>query len=178
MTNRADQHDLDKLDRWQKALTEPRTNNFPVYAVFLVSEADQAAHDIFRAFRKSFEQRDAGFGNLVIFGQHGVSSVLHALLSKLTLTQDSIPLLALLTSPDDSPVYILPLPPGDASDPNTGKLSDTPLELLSRVEKFSDQADKAFDDSGLTGLRWVPLPAPDLMTLVSHLAGQINEETK
>lgn len=174
MTNNADQHDLDKLDRWQKALTEPRTNSFPVYGVFLVSEADQTAHDIFRAFRNSFEQRDAGFGNLVIFGQHGVSSMVQALLSKFTLTQDSIPLLALLTSSDDSPVYILPLPPGGASDNTTGKLSDIPLGLLSRVEKFADQADKAFDDSGMTELRRIPLPAPDLKTLVSHLAGQIN----
>jgi hypothetical protein len=174
MTNRADQHDLDKLDRWQKALAEPRTNSFPVYAVFLVSEADQAAHDIFRAFRNSFEQRDAGFGNLVIFGQHGVSSMVHALLSRLTLAQDSIPILALFTSPYDSPVYILPLPPGGASNPNTGKLSDMPLELLARVEKFADQVDKAFDDSGLTALRRIPLPASDLMTLVSHLADKIN----
>tara|TARA_B100000745_G_scaffold184709_1_gene121092 strand:- start:127 stop:663 length:537 start_codon:yes stop_codon:yes gene_type:complete len=178
MTNRSDQHDLDKLDRWQEALTEPRSHSFPVYAVFLVSEADQAAHDIFRAFRNSFEQRGAGFGNLVIFGQHGVSSMVHAMLSRLTLTQDSIPLLALLTSPDDSLVYILPLPPGDASDPNTGKLSDTSLGLLSRVERFADQADKAFDDSELTELRRIPLLEPGLMRLVSHLVGQINEETK
>ena len=178
MTNRSDQHDLDKLDRWQKALTEPRTNGFPVYAVFLVSEADQAAHDIFRAFRNSFEQRGAGFGNLVIFGQHGVSSMVHALLSRLTLTRDSIPLLVLLTSHDDSLVYILPLPPGDASDPNKGELSDMPLRLLSQVEKFADQADKAFDDSGLTEFLRIPLPERDLMTLVSHLVGHINEETK
>ncbi|MDA0734011.1 MAG: hypothetical protein O2909_06745 [Chloroflexi bacterium] len=171
MTSRADQHDIDKLGRWHRDLTEQSISRFPVYAVFLVSEADQTAHDIFRAFRGSFEQRAAGFGNLVIFGQHGVSSTVHALLSRLSLPPDSIPLLLLVTSAEDSPVYLLPLPAGDVPDASTGRLPDAPLELLSRVEEFVDRENEDFDNSGMPELTERPVPAADLITLVSQLAG-------
>lgn len=170
MTSHTDQHDIDKLGRWRRDLAEPSSNSFPVYAVFLVSESDQAAHDIFRAFRRSFEQRAAGFGNLVIFGQHGVSTTVHALLSRLSLPPDSIPLLLLLTSPVATTGYILPLPVGEASEPGSGSTPNTPLELLARVEKFADGAGEVFDSSGMPELTEVPLPAGDLVTLVGQLA--------
>lgn len=175
MSSRADQHDIDKLGRWHRDLTAPSGNSFPVSAVFLVSDADQTAHDIFRAFRSSFEQRDAGFGNLIIFGQHGVSSTVNGLLSRLRLPQDSIPLLLLFTSLGGWSVYILPLSAGSASGTNIDRLPDTPLELLERVEKFADRADEDFDDSGITELREIPPPAADLITLVSQLAREFGQ---
>jgi hypothetical protein len=176
MTSRADQHDIDKLGRWRRDLTETGGNSFPFYAVFLVSEVDRTAHDIFRAFRSSFEQRDAGFGNLVIFGQHGVSSTVRMLLSRLDLPPDSIPLLLLLPAaagPSLSmlPLYMLPLPGGGASGTTSDRLPAPPLKLLGRVEGFADRTNDAFDVSGVTGLTRVPLPAPDLVTLVNQLIG-------
>ena len=52
MTGRADRHDLDKLRRWRTDMETSGGAVFPVYAVFLVSEVDRAAHDVFRAFRR------------------------------------------------------------------------------------------------------------------------------
>ncbi|HEU0021352.1 MAG TPA: hypothetical protein VFR55_06740 [Dehalococcoidia bacterium] len=175
MISGTDQHDIDKLGRWLRELTEPSSNSFPVSAVFLVSDAAQIAHDIFRAFRRSFEQRGAGFGNLIIFGQHGVSSTVQALLSRLSLPPDSIPLLLLLRPAGYSPAYILPLPAGSASGTISDGLTGPALELLSRVERFADRAAVAFDDSGITGLTEIPLPAADLVTLVRQLVGEIGQ---
>jgi hypothetical protein len=169
MTSRADQHDIDKLGRWHRDLTEPSSDGFPVFGVFLVSDADGMAHDTFRAFRSSFQQRAAGFGNLIILGQHGVSSPVRALLSRLGLPPDSIPLLLLFTSGGGPSVYLLPLPAGRGSGPKIDRLPDTAQELLSRVEKFADRADESFDTSGMTDLLEMPLPAADLLTLVSEL---------
>ena len=71
MPTRADTHDLDKLKRWQKDLETTPDDAPAVYAIFLVSEADTAAHNIFRAFRTSFEERQASFAHLVISASTG-----------------------------------------------------------------------------------------------------------
>ncbi len=113
MPSHADIHDLDKLDRWQKDLAVAAPDAPPVYALFLVSEADRAAHDIFRAFRSSFESRNAGFAHLVIFGQHGVSDTVNRLLAELNLPPDSWPTLALFTGSAEAPATIIPLPVGN-----------------------------------------------------------------
>ena len=121
----ADIHDLDKLNRWYRDLTAhpddgtaDGTENGPpdsptVYALFLVSESDKTAHDIFRAFRSSFESRKAGFAHLVIFGQHGVSDTVNRLLAELNLPPDSWPTLALFTGSAEAPATIIPLPVGN-----------------------------------------------------------------
>ena len=110
MPSHADTHDRDKLLRWQKDLAAAAPDAPPVYAVFLVSAADTAAHDIFRAFRGSFEERKAGFAHLVIFGQHGISTTVRALQQELGLPEDGLPTLALFVG-KDTPTVIL-LPPG------------------------------------------------------------------
>ena len=84
--NRADRHDEDKLERWLTALLEDSSNDFPIHALFLVSESDQYAHGIFREFRSQFEQSGAGFQHLVILGQHGISTSELGLLIRLELT--------------------------------------------------------------------------------------------
>ena len=50
--------DRDKLLRWQKDLAGSAADAPAVYAIFLVSETDRSAHDIFRAFRTSFEKAE------------------------------------------------------------------------------------------------------------------------
>ena len=91
MTSRADTHDLDKLRRWQKDLEDTPPGAPGVFAIFLVSGEDQAAHDVFRAFRASFEDRGLGFSHLVIFGQHGVSATARRLKDAFGLAEDSGP---------------------------------------------------------------------------------------
>ena len=112
-SSHADIHDLDKLNRWQKDLAVAAPDAPPVFAIFLVSESDKTAHDIFRAFRSSFESRKAGFAHLVIFGQHGVSDTVNRLLAELNLPPDSWPTLALFTGSAEAPATIIPLPVGN-----------------------------------------------------------------
>ena len=98
--NRADQHDEDKLKRWLSALLEESSNDFPIHALFLVSESDQYAHDIFRGFRSKFEQSGAGFQHLVILGQHGISKSELGLLSCLELLPECVPCLIVFVAGD------------------------------------------------------------------------------
>ena len=132
--NRADQHDKDKLARWHRDLAGGVTGGFPVHALFLVSENDRAAHDIFRAFRSRFEELGAGFQHLVIFGQHGVSQAEQTLLARLGLAADAIPSLVLLTASDPPLVYTLPLPADDVG-PEGKDLRQAPWHrVLEQVE--------------------------------------------
>ena len=98
--NRADQHDEDKLKRWLSALLKESSNDFPLYALFLVSENDKYAHDIFRRFRSQFEQSGAGFQHLIILGQHGISKSELGLLSSLELLPESVPCLLVFVAGD------------------------------------------------------------------------------
>ena len=114
MPSHADNHDLDKLRRWQRDLAAAAPDAPAVYAVFLVSQADTAAHNVFRAFRSGFEahfrEPEAGFAHLVIFGQHGISTTVRALQSELGLPEEALPTLALFTGNDA--LAVIPLSPG------------------------------------------------------------------
>lgn len=116
MPSHADTHDLDKLMRWQKDLAAAAPDAPAVYAVFLVSAADTAAHDIFRAFRDSFEERKAGFAHLVIFGQHGISTTVRALQQELGLPENALPTLLLYGGDTDDEPQVIPLPAGATSN--------------------------------------------------------------
>ena len=106
MASRADNHDLDKLKRWQKDLDAMPADGPAVYAIFLVSERDTVAHDTFREFRDSFEERNAGFAHLVIFGQHGVSETVRRLRAELKLPEEMLPALALFGGDAEDGEYI------------------------------------------------------------------------
>ena len=149
--NRADQHDKDKLARWHRDLAGGVTGGFPrgfpVYALFLVSENDRAAHDIFRAFRSRFEELGAGFQHLVIFGQHGVSQAEQTLLARLGLAADAIPSLVLLTASDPPLVYTLSLTSGDARPDDVKPEAKDPHQapwhrVLEQVEQTETSAGK------------------------------------
>ena len=149
----ADIHDLDKLNRWQKDLAVAAPDAPPVFAIFLVSESDKTAHDIFRAFRSSFEERKAGFAHLVIFGQHGVSDTVHRLLAELNLPPDSWPTLALFTGSAEAPATIIPLPVGNppygAPEP-AAVLEPEPEDAASEVpwQVALRRAEEVFDSGG------------------------------
>ena len=132
--SRADQHDQDKLARWHRDLADGGSGDFPLHALFLVSEDDRAAHDVFRAFRSRFEELGAGFQHLVIFGQHGVSQAEQTLLARLDLAEDAIPSLVLLIVSDPPLIYSLPLPSGDVR-PETNDPHQAPWHrVLAQVE--------------------------------------------
>ena len=121
----ADRHDLDKLARWKADLdgsSEKDGNGLAYCAIFLVGPEHRASHDIFRRYRSAFEELGGGFHNLVIFGQHGVSTTQTAFLEELGLEPDSVPVLAIVgVSQEREEVRCIELPKGDYD----GELDDT-----------------------------------------------------
>jgi hypothetical protein len=115
MTTHADNHDLDKLKRWEKDLEATPADAPPVFAIFLVSAEDRAAHDVFRAFRTRFEEQKLGFAHLVIFGQHGVSETARRLQARFGLEERVGPSLVLFSGLDSEP-QIVSLPSGEKGD--------------------------------------------------------------
>ena len=105
----ADQHDLDKLARWYQDMVAEPTGWLSVYSLFLVSEQDHRAHEIFREYRSSFQARNVPYQYLTIFGQHGVSTTVLGLLRELKLPLESLPLLAFFDIPSNSALRVLPL---------------------------------------------------------------------
>ena len=133
MSSRADTHDLDKLKRWHKDLEATPDDAPPVFAIFLVSEVDQVAHDAFRAFRSSFEDSRLGFGHLVIFGQHGVSATARQLREKFGLEADGVPRVVLLSG-DDAQPEVVELPQG-GSDKSSEEAGQGWRLALARAER-------------------------------------------
>ena len=118
----ADRHDRDKLARWKADLDGSADAGIPYCAIFLVGPEHRASHDIFRRYRSAFEELGGGFHNLVIFGQHGVSTTQTAFLKELEMQQGSVPVLAIAAvSPDAEAVPCIELPPGDYD----GELDDS-----------------------------------------------------
>ena len=143
----ADNHDRDKLRRWQSDLNAGAPDAPAVYAIFLVSEADKEAHDIFRTFRTSFEgrfeDREAGFAHLVIFGQHGISTTLRRIQAELELPPEELPTLVLFGGDTEDAEYItadvISLPRGgpDGSDSDSDSDSDSgPQEAYWRTTMY------------------------------------------
>ena len=107
MAETPDSHDMDKLNRWHEGLATASASaskgKFHVCALFLVSGEDNRAHDIFRIYRTAFEELGAGFHDLVIFGQHGMSTTCAALIPGLGLSGVRTPSLVLISG--DGPVF-------------------------------------------------------------------------
>ncbi len=135
----ADGHDRDKLERWRLGLEQDETGAFPVCAIFLVSENDQRAHDSFREFRDSFESRKAGFHHVVIFGQHGVSTTVRALLADLSLPPEHLPCLVLAAGAEAKEAMVFKLPAGNEPEPSNSGETPTPEALLGQVESLIDR---------------------------------------
>ena len=118
----ADRHDRDKLERWKADLDGSADAGIPYCAIFLVSGEDRASHDIFRRYRSAFEEMGGGFHNLVIFGQHGVSTTQVAFARELGLDTSNVPVLAIAKVSDVAEtVHCVALPKGDPD----GELDET-----------------------------------------------------
>ena len=133
MTTRADIHDLDKLRRWQKDLEDSTAEAPPVFAIFLVGGEDRIAHDVVRAFRTGFEERNLGFAHLVIFGQHGVSQTATNLRNWFGLKAETSPQLVLYSGEGNRP-HILSLPSGEVDESENGVQADWHKALDQAIE--------------------------------------------
>jgi hypothetical protein len=114
-----DSHDLGKLTRWHEGLNAETGRGFPVCALFLASGEDTRAHDIFRVYRSAFEALDAGFHDLVIFGQHGMSTTCAALIQGLGLSGLDTPSLVLINDAAGMVFHSTRLPAGSLADGQT-----------------------------------------------------------
>ncbi len=146
----ANNHDWDKLSRWYDDMMSEEPGGFPVFAVFLVSGEDRDAHDVFREFRTSFEERGSGFQNLVIFGQLGVSETFGDLVPRLGMKPDAIPSLALFGHQSAESVQVLPLTQGDP-DPARDTESQPWRKVLNQVEEAIDGQGQRLDLASLQG---------------------------
>ena len=112
MAETPDSHDLDKLTKWHIGLESASDPGFPVCGLFLASGDDNRAHDIFRIYRTAFEELGAGFHDLVIFGQHGMSSTCAALMPGLGLSSLQTPSLVLIIGGESLVLHTTSLPAG------------------------------------------------------------------
>ena len=157
---------MDKLSGWYRDLSDKTSGRFPVYALFLVSPDARYAHDIFREFRSSFKTRGAEYEHLMIFGQHGISSTVEALLSGLELTGDYLPLLVLFREPSAAEVYSHGLSPAP---------DDLWRTVLSRLESAADAAQPALDLASVPGVTIRPLCNGPMRNLVGRVLEQVSE---
>ena len=175
MEETADSHDLDKLIRWHEGLASASDGKFPVCALFLASGEDSWAHDIFRIYRTAFEEMGAGFHDLVIFGQHGMSSTCAALVPGLGLSGLQAPSLVLIIIGDNGSVYyITPLPAGKLPDaqPEVGGI-DVPWQVALGVIKQAVGKASEFSLDGVAGLERVNSAVGTLADAVSEVKIQL-----
>ena len=124
MSHHYDEHDHDKLVRWRQELAsaESQLDEFPAAALFLVKPQCTSAHEIFRKYRTVFEERNAPFENLVVFGMHGVSETVRGLLQQAGLTETELPVLLMAPTAELDNCIALTLPSGESleggDDPN------------------------------------------------------------
>ena len=124
MSHHYDEHDHDKLVRWREELAEADVpgSEFSVAALFLVKPTATGAHEVFRKFREVFEERSAPFANLVVFGMHGVSATVRALLQEAGLSESDLPVLLMAPTNEPENCIALTLPSGESleggDDPN------------------------------------------------------------
>jgi hypothetical protein len=168
----ADQHDLDKLARWRQDLSNGDSDQFPVYCVFLVSPDDLASHDVFRRFRSSFEDRSAGFQHLMIFGQHGISATLQALLAEFGLTLDQVPALVLFTAPEVSTAYATALTQG--AEPGKMAGHEPWQKVLNLVEAVADRGDKTVEMASVAEVNSHPLVGGSLPDVVARVHAKLS----
>ncbi len=124
MSHHFDAHDHDKLARWQGEMAgaDMAGGAFPATALFLVKPTATGAHEVFRKFRGVFEERNAPFANLVVFGMHGVSATVRALLQQAGLSEGDLPVLLMAPINELDNSIALTLPSGESleggDDPN------------------------------------------------------------
>ena len=151
MPSRADSHDLDKLNRWWNDLESTGPEAPPVFAIFLVSVEDTGAHNIFRAFRTSFEECNLGFSHLVIFGQHGPSGTVRQLRSLFNIPEGGGPALVLFAGELLQP-EVVGLPSGSCTGKDLRSASKNDSSGTSDWSEALKKAEAVIAKGGVGGL--------------------------
>ena len=163
-SNGGEQHDLEKLVKWCDSLSQEVANPLAVYTMFLISPEAEAAQDVFRRFRSSFEARQAPFHQLIQFGRHGASASVRGLALGLTPDAGSIPALVLFASPCAPDVTVLPLGGDAGNDGGAWSL------VLSHLESALDARARGLDLAGLPGVHRHQLAGRSVLEVTSGIA--------
>ncbi len=166
MSHHYDEHDHDKLLRWSSNLRDTAidADGFPAMALFLVKPQATGAHEIFRRYRAEFEQRDASFAHLVIFGMHGVSTTVKGLLEQTGLSEDDLPVMMLAPAADPSAVIAVRLPSGESLEGGDDPNGDGTCDYLAPWQDALDRIRITKDGRilRLMGVQGRKLNGPDL----------------
>ena len=166
MSHHYDEHDHDKLLRWSNDLRDTAidSDGFPAMALFLVKPQATGAHEIFRRYRAEFEQREASFAHLVIFGMHGVSITVKGLLEQVGLSEDDLPVMMLAPAADPSAVVAVRLPSGESLEGGDDPNGDGTCDYLAPWQDALDRIRITKDGRilRLMGVQGRKLNGPDL----------------
>lgn len=167
-TTASDKHDFEKLGRWYESLCNGPESCFPVHIIFLISAEDTAAREIFRKFRSSFEARSTNFSNLVIFGQHDVSTTVTQLLSGFALSSKSIPVLIMFEHPSSNTIHSLPLTGGEGMNDDRRW-----IDLLCKVEQLADKGGTIRELASGMGMNGHTIASASIDELTSNALDQL-----
>ena len=169
MSHHYDDHDHDKLLRWRddvqaNAITD---GQFPAMALFLVKPQATGSHEIFRRFRVEFEDRDASFAHLVIFGMHGVSTTVHSLLDRIGLEEADLPVMLMAPAAEPDSVIAVQLPGGESLEGGDDPNGDGTCDYLAPWQDVLDRVriTKRGRPLRLMGVQGRKLNGPDLRDL-------------
>ncbi len=174
-----DSHDLGKLSKWHDGLASATGATFPVCALFLASGDDIRAHDIFRVYRTAFEALGAGFHDLVIFGQHGLSSTCAELIPGLGLSNVQIPSLVLISSNDGIVFHTTGLPTGELAEgasEEDGSSVPWRAALDTVIKSVEEKSIPVLD--GITGLERVEFSGGTLLRTLGDVRKRVEETTE
>ena len=169
MSHHYDEHDHDKLLRWRDDLQGASIvdGEFPAMALFLVKPQATGSHEIFRRFRTEFEQRDASFAHLVIFGMHGVSTTVRNLLDQTGLTESDLPVMMLAPAAEPASVVAVQLPAGESLEGGDDPNGDGTCDYLAPWQDVLDRIriTRRGRPLRLVGVQGRKLDGPDLRNL-------------
>ena len=169
MSHHFDDHDHDKLLRWRDDLQANAITDgeFPAVALFLVKPQATGSHEIFRRFRTEFEDRDASFAHLVIFGMHGVSTTVHSLLDRTGLVEADLPVMLLAPAAEPDSVIAVQLPNGESLEGGDDPNGDGTCDYLAPWQDVLDRIriTKRGRPLRLMGVQGRKLNGPDLREL-------------
>lgn len=169
MSHHYDEHDHDKLLRWRDDLQGVSIvdGDFPAMALFLVKPQATGSHEIFRRFRTEFEQRDASFAHLVIFGMHGVSSTVRGLLAQTGLSEADLPVMMLAPAAEPAAVIAVQLPAGESLEGGDDPNGDGTCDYLAPWQDVLDRIriTRRGRPLRLMGVQGRKLEGPDLRDL-------------
>ncbi len=173
-----DSHDLGKLTKWHDGLASATRPVFPVCALFLAGGGDIRAHNIFRVYRTAFEELDARFHDLVIFGQHGLSNTCAALISGLGLSNVQIPSLVLISSEDGIVFHTTGLPTGELTEGESEEDgSGVPWRAALDTIKNTSEEKSTFSLDGISGLERVEFYGGTLLETLGIVKKRVEETT-